>query len=52
MNITYMMHTPNMLDAKEQAVILAHSQGFKTAMVTAIDQPEYGEYQVTLVVNK
>jgi hypothetical protein len=52
MVITYTIHTPQMLDAKEQAVILAHNQGFSSVMVTAIDQSEYGEYQVTLSVMK
>lgn len=52
MVITYNIHTPQMLDAKEQAVILAHNQGFATVSVLAIDQETYGEYQVQLLVNK
>lgn len=52
MLITYTFHTPTMLDAKQQAVILAHNQGFGSVVVTDIKQPEYGEYQVTVVVSK
>jgi hypothetical protein len=52
MQIIYTFHTPNMLDAKQQAVILAKNQGFSSALVTDVKQPEYGEFQVTLLVSK
>jgi hypothetical protein len=52
MQIIYTFHTPSMLDAKQQAVILAKNQGFSSALVTDVKQPEYGEFQVTLVVSK